>query len=202
MTDWNAGTVVGSLWDWFCKLPMDEKMQAVAIDDPLWIRLYLKLYKHELKSRKKDRDIVYSVKRDRVNYMYGRLLKQANRAQSASGGGGGHQDPDDSDCPEAMLDRSHGEEFSGAAALLRGSIGSSSGDGSHVHRKSEDGMMMMEEESEEEEIEEALAEEDDELYGALRIAYGEDSVLEEDADVVSNNNVYNNMPMYDFGIDD
>src|SRR6056297_951388 len=127
---WQQATLLSSLWEWFSELRPDERMQALTIDDPLWIRLYLKLFKHELKSRNKKpgRHLqqqheqqeqqrgpsslsapcpslvgthsppkqqqqhppsCYTVKRDKINYMYGRLLKQQQQQHAAASAGNG-----------------------------------------------------------------------------------------------------------------
>ena len=194
-SNWNSGTLLASLWEWFSKLGSEERMQALAIDDPLWIRLYLKLFKHELKSRNKklvgagqqqapaspssppaapssssspppspqqpphQQPLCYLVKREKVNYMYGRLLKQQQQQQQHAGAGG------------LLSSSSSGHASSSSSSSSTGSRGASFlGAPSDLDELEE--AKSVEEDDEELEIALAAEEEEHTLTEGYRIALG------------------------------
>lgn len=81
---WSQPGLVQVVWEWFSKLSVEERMQALAIEDPLWIRLYLLLFKQELKCRRKDRTGFFAVKRERVTRLYQRLTRREATAARSS----------------------------------------------------------------------------------------------------------------------
>lgn len=78
MTDgnWNTGKVLNELWEWFCKLSVEDRIQALTVEDPLWARLYLVLFKKEEKDGKPLR-----LKRETVNHMYKKLFRKESHPQ-------------------------------------------------------------------------------------------------------------------------
>lgn len=72
---WNDPALVQHVWEWFSRLSLEERMQAIAIEDPLWIRVYLLLFTQE--HRRKDRSGNNNpVKREKVTRLYQRLTKR------------------------------------------------------------------------------------------------------------------------------
>jgi hypothetical protein len=63
--NWNPSQVLHQLWEWFCRLPAEERMQALSIEDPLWIRMYLLLYKTDKRRSTESRP--YLFRRRRAN---------------------------------------------------------------------------------------------------------------------------------------
>ena len=205
-SNWNQDTLLASLWEWFCKLGCDERMQALAIDDPLWIRLYLKLFKHELKSRNKKlvgagqqqasaspsspptaplpssplsspqklphrQPLCYSVRREKVNYMYSRLLKQQLQHQQHVGAG----------CLPSSSSKCHSNisttttNNSSSSSSSSSSIGSRGGTPVGASSDPDELEEAKSVEEEEEELEIALAAEEEEhtLTEGYRIALGQ-----------------------------
>ena len=37
--------VLSDLWQWFCALDLQERIQAIAIEDALWIKMYIVLFR-------------------------------------------------------------------------------------------------------------------------------------------------------------
>jgi len=75
---WNPGKVVIELWEWFCKLTIEDRIQALTVEDPLWARLYLVLLKKEERDGKALR-----LKREIVNNMYKKLLRKETNPHQA-----------------------------------------------------------------------------------------------------------------------
>lgn len=84
-------------------MPIEEKMQTVAIDDPTWIKLYLLLYKAELKQRDKDpKSPPYSVKKEKIRYMYNKLCRREARGVTllaVASGGMAQEQEEESEAP-------------------------------------------------------------------------------------------------------
>ena len=44
-SQWTRDDVLSDLWQWFCALDLQERIQAIAIEDALWIKMYIVLFR-------------------------------------------------------------------------------------------------------------------------------------------------------------
>ena len=45
--------VLSDLWQWFCALDLQERIQAIAIEDALWIKMYIVLFRKTEKQHRR-----------------------------------------------------------------------------------------------------------------------------------------------------
>ena len=78
--------VLSDLWQWFCALDLQERIQAIAIEDALWIKMYIVLFRKTEKQHRTVFDLACesrAARRVRANFALARVIRMFFAAQTA-----------------------------------------------------------------------------------------------------------------------
>ena len=70
--------VLSDLWQWFCALDLQERIQAIAIEDALWIKMYIVLFRKTEKQHRTVFDLACesrAARRVRANFALARVIR-------------------------------------------------------------------------------------------------------------------------------